>query len=304
MGTAPGPLQRPPPCLQVHRRPQPVPGRSDPVRPCHGGTGYTADLRQVAPGQGPGRTYRSHLPGPARNRTQNVRAATIDEANEVLGSFLPRFNERFSVQAEEATPAYRPLDPALPLDHVLCFKNSRKVARDNTVKYNKRTLQLLPGGDLPSYAGLQVEVHEDLEGCISVQYLGQTIATQEAPPRPGLLRAAAAARAQGNGESQWGIAVNGRWQKSLAILETGDVDRPRRTRKSRAKRDRKPTPRQMTIWQAVQEAKLRGLSFRAIARELGIHWNTAKRYALADSPPIRRTTTPAQAQQPGCELAD
>ena len=231
-------------------------------------------------------------------------AATIDEANEVLGSFLPRFNERFSVQADEATPAYRPLDPTLPLEHVLCFKNSRKVARDNTVKYNKRTLQLLPGGDMPNYAGLQVQVHEDLEGCISVQYLGQTIATQEAPPRPGLLRAAAAARAQGNGARQWGIAVNGRWQESFATLETGDVDRPRRTRKSRAKQVRKPTPRQIIIWQAVQEAKHRGLSLRAISRELGIHWNTAKRYALADSPPIRHTTTPARAQQPDCELAD
>ena len=36
-------------------------------------------------------------------------AATIDEANEVLNSFLSRFNEKFSVQAEESTPPYRPL---------------------------------------------------------------------------------------------------------------------------------------------------------------------------------------------------
>ena len=71
-------------------------------------------------------------------------AATIDEANEVLRSFLSRFNQKFGVQAEESTPAYRPLDPSLSLEHVLCFKHSRKVARDNTVKYNTRTLQLLP----------------------------------------------------------------------------------------------------------------------------------------------------------------
>ena len=46
------------------------------------------------------------------------------------------------------------------------------------------------------------------------------------------------------------------------------------------------------------EPKLRGLSLRAIARELGIHRETAKKYALADSPPVRRTATATLAQQP------
>ena len=156
---------------------------------------------------------------------------------------------------------------------------------------------MLPGTDRPSYAGLQVEMHENLEGPISVQYLGQVIPTQEAPPRPGLLRAVAA-RAQESDEGQWSMAVNGRWQESLATLETGNVDRPRRTRKSRAKLDRQPTPRQRTIWKSVQEAKLRDLSLRAIARELGIHRETAKKYALAESPPVRRTATATLAQQP------
>ena len=142
-----GPLQRPPPSLQVHRRSQRVPSGSHPVRPRHGGTGNSADFRQITPGQGPGRTRRGHLPGPSGNRVQAVRSSTIDEANEVLRSFLSRFNQKFGVQAEESTPAYRPLDPSLSLEHVLCFKHSRKVARDNTVKYNTRTLQLLPGSN-------------------------------------------------------------------------------------------------------------------------------------------------------------
>ena len=60
------------------------------------------------------------------------------------------------------------------------------------------------------------------------------------------------------------------------------------------------TPRQRSIWKSVQEAKLRGLSLRAIARELGIHRETAKRYALADSPPVRHTTIAARTQQPDC----
>ena len=70
---------------------------------------------------------------------------TIDEANEVLHRFLPRFNEKFGVPAEHSSVAYRSMESSVALDQILCFKHRRKVARDNTVKYNWRTLQLLPG---------------------------------------------------------------------------------------------------------------------------------------------------------------
>ena len=72
---------------------------------------------------------------------------TIDEANEVLHRFLPRFNEKFGVPAEHSSVAYRSMESSVSLDQILCFKHRRKVARDNTVKYNWRTLQLsrVPG---------------------------------------------------------------------------------------------------------------------------------------------------------------
>ena len=72
-------------------------------------------------------------------------ATTIEEANVVLKDFLVRFNTRFGVVAQHPKVAYRPLEPDACLDSVLCFRHSRKVARDNTVKYRWRTLQLLPG---------------------------------------------------------------------------------------------------------------------------------------------------------------
>ena len=36
----------------------------------------------------------------------------------------------------------------------------------------------------------------------------------------------------------------------------------------------------------MQEAKARGLSIRGLARELGAHRNTARKYAAAESPPV------------------
>lgn len=115
-------------------------------------------------------------------------ACTMDEANRVLMDFLPRFNERFGVPPAQTISAYRPLDPELDLAAVLCFKHMRRVARDNTVKYDCHTLQLLPGTEHPSYAGNRIEIQKRLDGTLIVCYQGQVISTREAPPRPGLLR--------------------------------------------------------------------------------------------------------------------
>lgn len=87
-------------------------------------------------------------------------ARTIDQANAALRDFLPRYKFQFAVPAELDEPAYRPWHGDRPLDEFLCFKHTRKVARDNTLQYNWRTLQLLPGAERPSYAGVRVEVLE------------------------------------------------------------------------------------------------------------------------------------------------
>ena len=97
-------------------------------------------------------------------------ARTIDQANAVLQDFLPRYNTQFAVPPELADPAYRPWCSQRPLEEILCFKHTRKVARDNTVKYQWRTPQLLPGTERPSYAGVQVEVLEHTDGRLQVRH--------------------------------------------------------------------------------------------------------------------------------------
>jgi hypothetical protein len=57
----------------------------------------------------------------------------LEEANQVLAEFLPRFNQRFGVPADQPESAYRPVDPELDLGGVLCIKELRRVAKDNTV---------------------------------------------------------------------------------------------------------------------------------------------------------------------------
>ena len=100
-------------------------------------------------------------------------ATTVEQARAVLKQFLPRFNRRFGVPAQCPEPAFRPLQVDLPLEQVLCFKHPRRVARDNTVKYQRHTLQLLPDPKRRSYAGASVVVLEGLDGRLSLQHEGR-----------------------------------------------------------------------------------------------------------------------------------
>ena len=113
----------------------------------------------------------------------------MEEARAVLEQFLPRYNRRFRVPPQCSEPAFRPAGPELSLGQILCFKQRRRVARDNTVKFHGHTLQILPGRQRPSYAGAVVVVPEGLDRRLSLQHEGRISASQEAPASPGALRA-------------------------------------------------------------------------------------------------------------------
>ena len=127
---------------------------------------------------------------------------------------------------------------------------------------------------------MQVEVLERPDGRLLVEHQGRTIPTQEAPPRPSLMRALSPTLSHPpslNGSANG----SGYHHHPLAALETlgangAKSNRPSRARKQAALTHRKPTPRQVALWEAVQEAKVRGLSIRGVAPELGMHRNTAR----------------------------
>ena len=107
--------------------------------------------------------------------------STIDQANGVLREFLPRFNARFAVAAEQLERAYRLVPAELSLTEAISLKHTRKVARDNTVRYQWRVLQLLSGMDRRSYVGLQVQVLERADGQLMIRYHGERVDFQESP---------------------------------------------------------------------------------------------------------------------------
>ena len=173
-----------------------------------------------------------------------------------------------------------------------CLKHSRRVARDNTVRF-----QLLPGPERPSYAGAAVEVLEGLDGRLLVRHEGRIVAAQEAPPSPVFLR-------NGHGRSApvpvLPSGANGlgeRWTATLKPLDTRaaeEKDQADNTgsaataSKPKATSPRKPTFLERERWKAIQKARRKGMSLRAIERELGIHRATVRKYLDAEGPPTRQ----------------
>ena len=146
----------PAPSTQAHARIR-VDRNAHPVRTGHGRTGYPDDIRPLSP-QAKGRVERAAGIFQDRLITELrlAGATTIEQAKAVLKQFLPRYNRRFQVPAQCPDPAFRPLPPDLRLGQVLCFKHKRRVARDNTVQFQRHTLQLLPDRQRRSYAGAAV----------------------------------------------------------------------------------------------------------------------------------------------------
>ena len=223
-------------------------------------------------------------------------ASSILEANGVLKQFLPRFNRRFGVPPLYPEPAFRPLDPELCLEQTLCFKHRRKVARDNTVRFQLHTLQLLPQPERPSYAGAAVEVLESLDGRLSVRHEGRIVPAHEAPPSPVFLR-------NGSGRStpvpvppSGANGLGERWTATLEPLDSraeeervqgAITDSADTASKPKAASARKPTFLQKERWKAIQKARRKGMSLRAIERDLGINRATVRKYLDSEGPPTR-----------------
>ena len=201
-------------------------------------------------------------------------ASTLVGANFLLTRFLERFNRQFAVAPAQPQTAYRPLDPEIDLEMVLCFRHFRRVGRDNTVRYRWQVIQLLPSKERPSYAGSRVEVVEHTDGRLQVAYADGIVPSQLVPPRPGLMRI-----------DRRPDADPDQLQRQLAKVQQLPETTPPKKRSRRRAAGRKPTARQVARWQAVQTAKTKGMTISGMARELGLSRKTVRKYMQAAEPP-------------------
>ena len=190
------------------------------------------------------------------------------------------------------------IDTDLCLEQVLCSKHRRRVAKDNTVRFQLHTFQLLPGRERPSYAGAAVEVLEGLDGQLSVRHEGRIVPAQEAPPSPIFLRNGHGRSATVPVPTSGANGLGQRWTAALKPLDSRAeeeqdqgviTDSATTAGKLKATSPRKPTFLQRERWKAIQKARRKGMSLRAIERELGINRATLRNYLDAEGPPTRQS---------------
>jgi transposase len=115
-------------------------------------------------------------------------ARTIEEANQVLGDYLVRHNQKFAVPAAQPDSTYRKVDDSFRPEEVFCFKYYRTVGADNVVRLGEHRIQIMPSNGRLSYARARVEVQERMDGSLAVYYQGHCLATKQAPPEAPVLR--------------------------------------------------------------------------------------------------------------------
>jgi len=125
-------------------------------------------------------------------------ASTLEQANQVLWDFLPRYSQRFAIPAKEPRLAYRQPGKGFNPDEVFCFKYRRTVGLDNVVRFGEHRLQIIPTNGRWSYARAKVVLHERMDGSLAVYYQGQCLATKAAPLEAPVLRARNIARVISN----------------------------------------------------------------------------------------------------------
>jgi len=118
---------------------------------------------------------------------RRAQAKNVEEANEVLRAYIPRFNQRFQRSPNQDGSAYRSWPESLQADRVFCFKYERVVSRDNVISFAGHQLQLPPGPAHSTYAGHRVQLHQRMDNHLRVFYQDKPIAhfipTDPGPPR-------------------------------------------------------------------------------------------------------------------------
>lgn len=116
----------------------------------------------------------------------------MEAANAYAPEFVAEFNRRFSVEPASAHDAHRPLQPGEGLDRVLSLVEARTLSKSLTFSYRKTIYQVETSRPTYAMRGARVEVREDAEGSVRVEYKGRLLdytaldrAAQAArPPRP------------------------------------------------------------------------------------------------------------------------
>lgn len=107
---------------------------------------------------------------------RKAHALTLEEARKVLRTHLRKLNKRFVRKSSDSEPAFIPLPEDLDLKQILCWKEERTVANDNTISFRGTQYQIPPSSYRANWSKCKVAVHLCLDGSLHIFHKGQGIA--------------------------------------------------------------------------------------------------------------------------------
>jgi len=110
-------------------------------------------------------TWQGRLPQELRLRG----ITQMDQANEFLREYVKELNARFSVAAVQKGSAFVAVRRK-DLDDIFSLQQERVVNQDNTVHLDNRVFQIEKARWRNTLAGMTVEVHEHLDGSVTIHY--------------------------------------------------------------------------------------------------------------------------------------
>lgn len=115
-----------------------------------------------------------------------VGISTVEEANEFLKEYIPKFNEKFSVAPRSQNNLHKALSKELKekLPQIFSIQSPRKVGSDYTIMFETRFFQLEEIQPRAVYKKDAVIIEEHLGGEIKIGFNGHYLNYQELPERP------------------------------------------------------------------------------------------------------------------------
>jgi hypothetical protein len=113
-------------------------------------------------------------------------ADTLEAANQYLeGVYLPRWNQRFTVEPANRQDAHRRLRIEHELAGILSHVEERVITNDYTFQFGGERYQILPRSIVPRMRGRRLRVERRLEGTLAARWDGRYLEIVACPVRAG-----------------------------------------------------------------------------------------------------------------------
>ena len=142
---------------------------------------------------------------------------TIEQANDFLKTYIPKFNEHFAVVPNRKANLHKKINKTLKtkLPQIFSIQNKRKVNNDYTVMFKNKFLQLDEEQPTTVYKKDTVIIEEHLDNQVRINFKGHYLKYTELPERPKKVINVKLPALTKKKQSDWKPPADHPWRKQL-----------------------------------------------------------------------------------------